>query len=366
MFQGIQQQLMSMDRHGICLPFGSDLKSVEMVANQPQIKGGLVFAANPETEVEIQALGLPVLNLSNSRSSLLFPKVVNDDELAGVMVANHLLIREVESMCFLHMDQRYFTRKRIEGARTACEQRSISFWSEYLAGPRSQQKAAWLEQSFERVSNWLQKQSPPLSVILEDSRYADNLYRAAEKHNWRIPEDLKIVMIGNPLENLMLHTVHNITYLPLDWHSVAAHAIRSLIQWVEEGISPVAIQKIPPLDLVVKSSSGAGETGSLVARTLSLMENSRDYGLNASDVAHQLGVAPVTLYKHFKAHRGHSLKKELMKWRSENAKRLLRTTALSIGQISSRCGFSDVSNFTSTFKREVGVTPGSYRNQHPS
>jgi len=59
MFQGIQQQLMSMDRQGICLPFGSDIKSVEMVVNQPQIKGGLVFAANPETEVGIQELGLP-------------------------------------------------------------------------------------------------------------------------------------------------------------------------------------------------------------------------------------------------------------------------------------------------------------------
>lgn len=49
--------------------------------------------------------------------------------------------------------------------------------------------------------------------------------------------------------------------------------------------------------------------------------------------------------------------------RVRNAKRLLRTTDLSVEEISRRTGFSDSKYFSKVFKRVAGRTPRSYRNE---
>ena len=52
--------------------------------------------------------------------------------------------------------------------------------------------------------------------------------------------------------------------------------------------------------------------------------------------------------------------------RVNRARHLLETTDLSISDIAQTCGFYDHSHFVRVFRRERGVTPGEYRQQHRS
>jgi transcriptional regulator GlxA family with amidase domain len=51
----------------------------------------------------------------------------------------------------------------------------------------------------------------------------------------------------------------------------------------------------------------------------------------------------------------------LTRYRIQRAQQLLDTTDLSITEIALETGFSEISHFTRTFKRGVGVSPHAYR-----
>ena len=63
----------------------------------------------------------------------------------------------------------------------------------------------------------------------------------------------------------------------------------------------------------------------------------------------------------FKELTGYSPKQYLLLNRLTYSKELLAQTALSVGEIAVRCGFSDANSFIRTFRRHYGMTPSQYR-----
>ena len=61
---------------------------------------------------------------------------------------------------------------------------------------------------------------------------------------------------------------------------------------------------------------------------------------------------------------GENLKSYITRLRMEEAKKLLTQTALPLYEIVSRIGYLDVSSFIRKFKKEVGMTPGEYREKY--
>lgn len=55
--------------------------------------------------------------------------------------------------------------------------------------------------------------------------------------------------------------------------------------------------------------------------------------------------------------------KKLRNMRMQRAKALLNTTELNLSDIASAVGYKDVFNFSSSFKRELGISPNTYRNK---
>ena len=51
----------------------------------------------------------------------------------------------------------------------------------------------------------------------------------------------------------------------------------------------------------------------------------------------------------------------VLRVRMGKAKRLVRTTSASIGEVAAKCGFQDVAHFSRAFKQFFGVTPSQYR-----
>ena len=86
---------------------------------------------------------------------------------------------------------------------------------------------------------------------------------------------------------------------------------------------------------------------------ITLAELAKDYGLSASYVSHI-----------FKKITGHSVMGYLQSCRLAAAKKYLAGTSKSIGEIVDSCGFSDSSNFSRTFKEQVGCTPSEFRKKY--
>jgi len=85
----------------------------------------------------------------------------------------------------------------------------------------------------------------------------------------------------------------------------------------------------------------------------------KEYSLEeAANLAH---LTPYHFIKTFKNYTGKTPYEYLMIIKINRAKELLSSHSLSITEVCFICGFNSLSNFTTFFKRKVGVTPSEYR-----
>lgn len=81
-------------------------------------------------------------------------------------------------------------------------------------------------------------------------------------------------------------------------------------------------------------------------------------------LAKQYGVSVSSLSHRFRAATGVSVMEYLQSCRMANAKQMLAETDYSIGEIVEKCGFSDSSNFSRTFKKRNGLSPSDFRKKY--
>lgn len=88
--------------------------------------------------------------------------------------------------------------------------------------------------------------------------------------------------------------------------------------------------------------------------------------ITLQDIADNLGVSTYYLSHYFKTAIGITLQEYIMRYRCEQARRLLLTTEDSTLDISLSCGFSDPKYFTRGFLKLYGMRPGEYRKSFQS
>lgn len=103
-----------------------------------------------------------------------------------------------------------------------------------------------------------------------------------------------------------------------------------------------------------------GEHGNLAARVRALVPKPEGGFYSLEEIAARVGVSPRTLKRKL-ADQGTAFSELLEQQQRERALMLLRSPELSLEQIASRVGYSDVANFTRAFRRWTGLAPGAYR-----
>ncbi|MCC6794529.1 MAG: helix-turn-helix domain-containing protein [Candidatus Hydrogenedentes bacterium] len=83
-----------------------------------------------------------------------------------------------------------------------------------------------------------------------------------------------------------------------------------------------------------------------------------------SEIAQRLGKHPTAITHHLQRKYGVSFSQYVARLRIDKAKELLRRTRLGIGEVATRVGISDQSNFTKQFRKFEGLSPVQYREQY--
>lgn len=79
----------------------------------------------------------------------------------------------------------------------------------------------------------------------------------------------------------------------------------------------------------------------------------------------RFALSRTSLLNRYRERYGESVGQTLIRIRMTQAQRLLKDTKLSIGEIASRCGYSDANYFAKAYRKWFGVSPGSER-RNPS
>lgn len=86
--------------------------------------------------------------------------------------------------------------------------------------------------------------------------------------------------------------------------------------------------------------------------------------LQLTDIAERLHLNPVYLGQLFKKETGQTFSQYLADWRITQAKVLLRQGQLDIGLIAETVGYQNNGYFYKVFKKQVGVSPRTFREQN--
>ena len=95
-------------------------------------------------------------------------------------------------------------------------------------------------------------------------------------------------------------------------------------------------------------------------RVLALMDAHADRHLTLDVLAREAGLSLAHFARAFKASLGRAPHQHLMALRLERARRLLEAPDASLSGVALRAGFADQAHFTRLFKRQFGVTPGTF------
>lgn len=115
--------------------------------------------------------------------------------------------------------------------------------------------------------------------------------------------------------------------------------------------------------LATAAAAPSGQNNRHFMRAKSFLdENYTNPSIGLKAAAAAANITPNHLSKIFHQACGRPVLQYLLELRLAEARRLLTTTQLNIGEIALRTGFSDPNYFTRYFRRQTGITPGKYRN----
>ena len=101
-----------------------------------------------------------------------------------------------------------------------------------------------------------------------------------------------------------------------------------------------------------------------VQQTVDYLRQHYTESITINELPRQLKISPSTFYRSFTAAIRATPSQYLASLRLSHARELLETTDRTISDIAQDCGFYDHSHFVRIFRRERGITPGEYRQQH--
>jgi transcriptional regulator GlxA family with amidase domain len=98
-----------------------------------------------------------------------------------------------------------------------------------------------------------------------------------------------------------------------------------------------------------------------VKTTINLMHESLTDRLSIRSLARNVNLSSTRLRQLFRKETGRSPLVYLNELRLESAAQLLRSTFLSVKEVTSRTGIRDTSHFVRSFKKQYGLTPSEFR-----
>jgi len=104
------------------------------------------------------------------------------------------------------------------------------------------------------------------------------------------------------------------------------------------------------------------ENNMLILAKKSINEHISDPQLSLLLISNELRITPTYLSAFFIREMGMGFNEYISTIRIEYAKELLLTTNQKVNEIAEECGFSSASYFNVVFRKQVGVSPGAYRN----
>ena len=302
---------------------------------------------------------VPVVDMVDEVPDINCSHVLADNVTIGSTGAEHLLSIGLDHLAFFQLGNANVERERMEGFRRAVETAGKHFHHLNFS-----QVSRNLAQTLDPTP-WLAKQISklprPLGVMAQYDRNAQYIIQAAEIASMLVPHDVAVVGVDNDTISceLGLLPMTSVDRRRHDHGFEAAALLDRLISGEKPPKGPILITPGP---VVVRQSTNifAVDDLHLLCAIRFIAEHFRE-PLSVEDVVAASGTTRRQLYELFEENLGRAIKSEILRFRLNEARRLLITTHSKLFEIATKSGFRDAYHLSRVFKAETGLSPGELR-----
>lgn len=325
------------------------------------IRGMVASVHGAARESVYCALGVPVVNVSNSLLAPRLPVVTQDDREAGRRAAEHLLGRGLRSFIFWGQRGGRYSEERRAGFCEALAAAGVR--REAVAADGSAAGARVAEDDVRRMRRILETSAKPVGVFAVLDAYALAILRVARKAGWRVPEDLAVLGAGDDdffveFESTPLSSIR------LPARRIGYEAAALLERLITRGARAEGVWggfvALPGSRVVARRSTETLAPGDpLVARAAQLLRDRP--GARIAEIAKACGVARSGLQRRFLTALGHGLLEERRRVRLARAEALLAGSDAKLATVAQEAGYPTAQRLAADLRRAHGCTPGAWR-----
>lgn len=335
----------------------------DWMSEQPEWDGVIAEVVNmPVLEERLVALKLPMVLLAPiTKEAAYLSRVWVDYRACGALACEELVSTGVRSLVVLCSSTREIDQESAAGFINAALLKGRK-----VIDPEPVRKAAGanlpLPELVRLYADALQEVERPAGVFHAHAGAFYSLSIELMARGFRIPEDFSVVVIQKDVQGTAeMAPVPLTTVDPDNWQQ-GYFAAKVLHRHLKGEPTDTLLHRIPPLGLTRRDSTGVPVAKDpAVAKVLHLIRDRFATDLKVDELAHLAGVGRRSLEERFRKEMRMTLHECLMKRRTEEAKKLLRATPMSVSLIAEACGYTSVHYFSTAFKRAAGTSPAAYR-----
>ncbi len=218
------------------------------------------------------------------------------------------------------------------------------------------------QEELKEIGAWLQRLPKPVGIFSPVLHSAAYLLRICKHFGLAVPGEIQVIG-GDGLEEL-LECLPHLTSIHVPAKRIGATALKTTINLLHGKKPESKIQQVGGATLIPQGSTGILPSQlSDIATAIAYINSHATQGATVDEVLNQTqSVSRMTFYREFKRETGDSPARYIRRTQIEAARQLLSTTDLPITQIAELSGFSGSNYFSQVFRRDVGMSPGQYRN----
>ena len=306
-----------------------------------------------------------LVDFASSEKTKADARVFCDDHAIGVFAALNFIRRDFTSFAFAGIEggtsdsDAFNAIARENGFRRALVKAGFPCVSYREHTPPN----VWHYSDTAQLAAWLASLQKPCAILAHSDLLAQSILNACSKAGLAVPEQIAIIGIDNE-ESVCENSTPTLSSIEPDFAGggfKAAEILDTLMRHGKDARFPRRTT-YGVLRLVDRMSS-QNVTGAhrRTARALELIRAGALSGMSATDVAAAIGVSPRMLEITFRKTLGRTVRDEILRVRLDEAKRLLATTRIPIGDIAVKCGFRTSSALKALFARHLGSSMRGWR-----
>ncbi|MBA2113460.1 AraC family transcriptional regulator [Bremerella alba] len=327
-------------------------------------QGVISRISNEPLRQSIALHNLPTINVSwLGDHCARFPKVIADPLAAGQLASSFFVERGFEHIGYVGPPLYYGYQDVILPELTKTAENAGCRAYQFVPDPDVKQA----DFDFQRVRlvDWVRSLPKPVGIVAWHMIQAREIMLTCSAEGINVPNEVAVLAVENDPLVSQLSPIP-VSYVEQRIERVGFESAQELQRLISGGKPRDKPLLIPPEGVVEMASTDtvfANDT--LVQDAVAFIKQNCDVAINVSDLVQHLDVSRRSLEDRFRKVLKRSPAEEIRFTRVRILKNLLKTTDLTLVEISRQTGHSCEKSMLRFFKRMTGLTPGAYRQSHP-